>query len=97
MTRSNTGTVPNDHRWCVAVCFRAEPDVDDPIKSFRALLKVALRRFGLRAIDAREHFEPNRENDHMSAFSERIRSQQKGSFKVADLEGGKEITLTISH
>jgi DNA-directed RNA polymerase specialized sigma24 family protein len=31
----------------------AEPGVDG-IKSFRALLKVALRRFGLRAIDARE-------------------------------------------
>jgi hypothetical protein len=33
----------------------------------------------------------------MSAFSERIRSQKKGFFKVADLEGGKELTLTISH
>jgi hypothetical protein len=26
----------------------------DGIKSFRALLKVALRRYGLRAVDARE-------------------------------------------
>ena len=33
----------------------------------------------------------------MSAFSERVRSQKKGFFKVADLEGGKELTLTISH
>ena len=33
----------------------------------------------------------------MSAFSDRIRSQTKGLYKVADLEGGKEITHTISH
>jgi hypothetical protein len=33
----------------------------------------------------------------MSAFSERVRSQKKGFFKVADLEGGKEITLTIKY
>jgi len=32
----------------------------------------------------------------MSAFSDRIRGQKKGFFKVADLEGG-ERTLTISH
>jgi hypothetical protein len=74
----------------------AEPGVDG-IKSFRALLKVALRRFGLRAIDAREiHDEPGSKT--MSAFSDRIRSQKsKGFYKVADLEGGKQITHTISH
>ena len=34
----------------------------------------------------------------MSAFSERIRDQKnKGMYKVADLEGGKEVTHTISH
>lgn len=33
------------------------PDVDDPIRSLRALLKRALRSHGLRCIDARE--EPN--------------------------------------
>ena len=34
----------------------------------------------------------------MSAFSDRIRSQKKGFFKVADFEGvGKELTLTVSH
>jgi hypothetical protein len=34
----------------------------------------------------------------MSAFSERIRDQKnKGFYKVADLEGGKEVTHTISH
>jgi hypothetical protein len=31
----------------------AEPGVDG-IKAFRALLKAALRRYGLRAVDARE-------------------------------------------
>jgi hypothetical protein len=36
-----------------SVTFVAEPGVDG-IKAFRALLKSALRRFGLRAIDARE-------------------------------------------
>jgi hypothetical protein len=34
----------------------------------------------------------------MSAFSERIRDQKsQGFYKVADLEGGKELTHTISH
>jgi hypothetical protein len=34
----------------------------------------------------------------MSAFSERIRDQKnKGFYKVADLEGGKEVTHIISH
>jgi hypothetical protein len=34
----------------------------------------------------------------MSAFSERIRDQKnKGFYKVADLEGGKEVTHTIAH
>jgi hypothetical protein len=35
--------------------------------------------------------------DSMSAFSEKIRGGKKGYFKVADLEGGKERTLTINH
>jgi hypothetical protein len=34
----------------------------------------------------------------MSAFSDRIRDQKnKGLYKVADLEGGKELTHIISH
>jgi len=33
----------------------------------------------------------------MSAFSDRVRSQKKGFFKVADFEDGKELTFTISH
>jgi hypothetical protein len=33
----------------------------------------------------------------MSAFSDRIRDAKKGFYKVADFEGGKEVTHTISH
>jgi hypothetical protein len=34
----------------------------------------------------------------MSAFSDRVRNQKnKGFYKVADLEGGKEVTHTISY
>jgi hypothetical protein len=36
------------------VTFVATRDCVDAIKAFRLLLKVALRRFGLRAIDVRE-------------------------------------------
>jgi hypothetical protein len=43
-----------DTRWRgFAVRLYAEPGVDGT-RALRALLKVALRRFGLRAIDARE-------------------------------------------
>jgi hypothetical protein len=90
------------HRPAFSATFVAVPGVDG-IKSFRALLKVALRRFGLRAIDARELHtareppdEPQPGSPAMSAFSDRVRNQKKGFFKVADLEGGKEITLMIS-
>jgi hypothetical protein len=82
------------------VRFVAEPGVD-AIKSFRALLKTALRRFGLRATDARElharEDKPQPGRLPMSAFSDRVRSQKKGFFKVADFEGGKEETHVISH
>ena len=47
------GDVHENHRHAFVLHPRAEPGVDG-IKSFRALLKVALRRYGLRAIDARE-------------------------------------------
>jgi hypothetical protein len=80
----------------------SEPGVD-AIKSFRLLLKFALRRLGLRAIDAREvrsrelHTSPTLSKEtNMSAFSERIRSQSKGTFKVADFEKTKELALTIA-
>jgi hypothetical protein len=46
-----------------SVCLYAMPGVDG-IRSFRALLKVALRRYGLRAVDAREiHGSPRPQGD----------------------------------
>ena len=79
----------------------------DGIRSFRALRKVALRRFGLRAIDARElderafvfpsHPPRSTRETTMSEFSERIRNQKTGLFKVADFAGDREATLTIDH
>jgi hypothetical protein len=94
------------HRPAFAVTFVAMPGVDG-IKALRSLLKAALRHHGLRAIDARElderafvfpsHPPRSTRETTMSAFSERIRSQTKGFYKVADFEGGKEITHTISH
>jgi hypothetical protein len=85
---------------------RAEPGVDG-IRSFRALLKVAVRRYGLRAIEGREldarafvfpsHPPRSTRETTMSAFSERIRSQKTDVFKVADFAGGREATLTIDH
>jgi hypothetical protein len=85
--------------------FVATPGVDG-IRSFRALLKAALRHYGLRAVDVREReralVSPSPRSQTreltMSAFSERIRNQRKGFFKVADFEDvGKELTLTINH
>jgi pyruvate/2-oxoacid:ferredoxin oxidoreductase beta subunit len=82
----------------------AMPGVD-AIKALRMLLKAALRTYGLRAIDVREDA-PAHENQRasaqqpgsttMSEFSKRVRSQKKGFFRVADLEGGEK-TLTIDH
>jgi hypothetical protein len=83
----------------------AKPGVD-AIKALRMLLKSALRTYGLRAIDVREgaldaHLDQRAlaqpGNTTMSEFSERIRSQKKGFYKVADLEGGIEVTHVISH
>jgi hypothetical protein len=82
-----------------------EPGVDE-IKALRTLLKFAGRRLGLRCVDVREcaltHGIDERAlaltgRTQMSAFSDKIRGGKKGFFKVADLEGGKERTLTISH
>jgi hypothetical protein len=85
------------------VTFVAEPGVD-AIKSFRMLLKAALRHYGLRAIDVREHerarvcpspCSSTRELT-MSAFSERVRSQQHGFLKVSDIDRDTPWTLTIT-
>jgi hypothetical protein len=94
------------HRPAFTVTLVAEPGVD-AIRSLRALLKIAGRRLGLRAIDVRqcaldahqdERARTQPGSTHMSAFSDRIRSQRKakGFFKIADFEGGKELTFTIS-
>jgi hypothetical protein len=51
---------PAKHRPTYTIRVRAEPGID-PIRSLRALLKVMLRKFGLRAIsiDARLEEEEN--------------------------------------
>jgi hypothetical protein len=48
----------------------AQPGVDG-IRSLRAFLKVALRRFGLRAVDARELDEPQPGRTAMDILSDR--------------------------
>lgn len=79
-------------RSAFTVTFVALPGVDG-IRSFRALLKTALRRFGLRAVDVRELSARNEDerarssslSTHsaqtrettMSAFSDRVRSQRE--------------------
>jgi hypothetical protein len=87
-----------------------EPGVDG-IKSFRALLKSALRRFGMRAIEVREcaltHEIDERalaqqRSTPMSAFSDRVRAQREeqsetGLFKVEHLKPNKELLLTVRH
>ncbi len=105
-TCTRFANLSNPHRRAFVVQLRAEPGVDG-IRSFRALLKVALRRYGLRAIEGREldarafvfpsHPPRSTRETTMSAFSERIRSQKTGVFKVADFAGGREATLTIDH
>jgi hypothetical protein len=76
----------------------------DGIKSFRALLKAALRTYGLRAIDCVECAPDAREDERalaqtrrhpMSAFSDKIRNRKTGFFRVNDIDG--ELTLTIKH
>jgi hypothetical protein len=86
--------------------FVATRDCVDGLKAFRALLKAALRTYGLRAIDVRERALDARIDERalaqtgrqtMSAFSDRIRANRKakGVFKVADFEGGEK-TFTIA-
>jgi hypothetical protein len=94
-------------RRAFVVQLRAEPGIDG-IRSFRALLKVALRRHGLRAIDVREiderafvfpsHPPRSTRETPMSEFSERIlRNSTKGFYRADDLKGGREVTHVIHH
>jgi hypothetical protein len=99
------------HRPAFAVTFVAMPGVDG-IRNFRALLKAALRHYGLRAIEAHElharepQDEPQPGRSCMSKFSERVQAQREeqrekqkdsGIFKVADFPSGKELLLTVRY
>jgi hypothetical protein len=46
-----------DGRPTFTLVLRPEPDVADPVRALRALLKFALRRHGLRCTSAREEKE----------------------------------------
>jgi hypothetical protein len=47
-SKSNTG------RPVLTIAFKPEPGVENPTLAIRALLKTALRRFGLRALSVEE-------------------------------------------
>ena len=76
----------SNDRPAFVLLLRAEPGVDG-IKALRSLLKTALRRFGLRAIEARElderafvfpsHPPRSTREKTMSAFSERVQAQRE--------------------
>ena len=55
--------------------FRPEPGVD-PILALRALLKIALRRFGMRCVSARE-------NDSVEKGNSEFRAHQRESADAA--------------
>jgi hypothetical protein len=73
---------------------RAEPGID-AVRALRGFLKLALRRYGLRAIEARE------ERTNMSVYRDKINKLKSGVYKVADFQGNNgqkiEYTHTISH
>jgi hypothetical protein len=50
--------VTGEQRPTFLVRLRPEPQVTDAVRAFRALLKLALRRFGLRCIDVHEEAGP---------------------------------------
>jgi hypothetical protein len=93
---------PHHQRRAFVLHLVSEPGTD-AIRSLRTLLKFAGRRLGLRCVDVRECALPAQEDEraraltgrtHMSAFSDRIRDQKTGTFKVADFESGPQ-TFTI--
>jgi hypothetical protein len=73
--------------------FIALPGVEAS-EAFARCSKLPCGHYGLRAIDLRETNETG--SPTMSAYSEKIAKQKTGTFKVADFEPNKEITLTIS-
>jgi hypothetical protein len=50
-------TTTTNSRPTFTLTLRAEPGTGDPILALRALLKIALRRFGLRCVAAHEDTE----------------------------------------
>ena len=53
-TFTSQNGVPAQARPIFVLRLRAEPHLTDPIRSLRALLKAALRRYGLRCLEAVE-------------------------------------------
>jgi hypothetical protein len=64
----------SNERPIFTVRFRPEPRIDG-IKALRALLKAALRRFGLRAIHITEEAPTKQTNDQQQA-NDRAKEQQ---------------------
>jgi hypothetical protein len=72
------------------VTFRPEPGVDG-IRSLRALLKLSLRRLGLRALSAEE-----KARSAVSRYSEKLSKLREGGiYKVGDLEASGPVVLII--
>jgi hypothetical protein len=73
------------------VRFRPDPGIDG-VRSLRAMLKIALRQLGLRALNVTEQ----QKEKVMSSYSDKIeREKQKGLYRVSDFDGNKEVTHTI--
>lgn len=53
-TSNSQNSTPAQARSIFVLRLRAEPHLTDPIKSLRALLKAALRRYGLRCVEISE-------------------------------------------
>jgi hypothetical protein len=67
----------------------AKPGVNG-VQALRALLKTALRRFGLRAVKLEER--------PMPSYRDKLdRMKESGFYRVADFEGGREVTHVIDH
>src|SRR5262249_31950251 len=110
--RSPTQVSPRDYLPYRTIVHRPAYTVTFVPHAGRTASKLCVRsssspdgRLGLRALDVRECALDAHQDERaralpgsktMSAFSDRVRSQEKGFFKVADLEGGEK-TLTISH
>jgi hypothetical protein len=81
-----------DHVTISIIKLHAEPGID-AVKALRRLLKVTLRQFGLRAIEAREEAD-------MSAYRDKINKQkdeQGGVYKIADFQNGTGKTQEFTH